>query len=197
MAAAPPVAMVAPIQAELVGWAWPPVGSDTATKSASEPQVTAAAHQVMFADLLADPEAAQHEGEDQLGHQQGLDHRHLPVVQGEGLEDERPGQRHPAEQPQRVGGQVADEAPPLGVSRVADAGDVLRDHVQRVGERRRQREEDRDHGTAAPVGSAGPWPVLTHGPRCAHAQPGAWTLYSSFHQRAVRTSSGSVRSVGS
>ena len=46
MAAAPPVAMVAPIQAELVGWAWPPVGSDTATKSASEPQVTAAAHQV-------------------------------------------------------------------------------------------------------------------------------------------------------
>ena len=29
------------------------------------------------------------------------------------------------------------------------------------------------------------------------AQPGAWTWYSSFHQRAVRTSSGSVRSEGS
>ena len=46
MAAAPPAAMVAPIQAELVGCACPPVGSDTATKSASDPQVTAAAHQV-------------------------------------------------------------------------------------------------------------------------------------------------------
>ena len=28
-------------------------------------------------------------------------------------------------------------------------------------------------------------------------QPGGWTRYSSFHQRAVRTSSGSVRNVGS
>ena len=48
MAAAPPVAIVAPIQAELVGWACPRVGSDTATKSASDPQVMAAAHQVRF-----------------------------------------------------------------------------------------------------------------------------------------------------
>ena len=31
--------------------------------------------------------------------------------------------------------------------------------------------------------------------RAAH--PGAWTWYSSFHQRAARTSSGSVRSAGS
>ena len=46
MAAAPPAAMVAPIQAELVGAALPPVGSDTATKSARDPQVMAAAHQV-------------------------------------------------------------------------------------------------------------------------------------------------------
>ncbi len=46
MAAAPPAAMVAPIQAELVGSAWPPVGSDTATNSASAPHVMAAAHQV-------------------------------------------------------------------------------------------------------------------------------------------------------
>ncbi len=75
--------MVAPIQAELVGWTWPPVGSDTATKSASDPQVTAAAHQVMCADLLMDPQPAQHEGEDQLGHQQRLHHRHLAVVQRE------------------------------------------------------------------------------------------------------------------
>jgi hypothetical protein len=48
MAAAPPVAMVAPIQAELVGCAWPPVGSDTATKIARDPQVKVAAHQVRF-----------------------------------------------------------------------------------------------------------------------------------------------------
>ena len=33
IAAAPPMATVAPIQAELVGWAFPPVGSDTAMKS--------------------------------------------------------------------------------------------------------------------------------------------------------------------
>ena len=46
MAAAPPAAMVAPIQAELVGAAFPPVGSDTATKSARDPHVMAAAHQV-------------------------------------------------------------------------------------------------------------------------------------------------------
>ena len=35
------------------------------------------------------------------------------------------------------------------------------------------------------------WPVGTG------VQPGGWTWYSSFHQRAVRTSSGSVRSAGS
>ena len=48
MAAAPPEAMVAPTQAELVGCACPPVGSDTATNRASEAQVTPAAHQVRF-----------------------------------------------------------------------------------------------------------------------------------------------------
>ena len=37
---------MAATQAELVGTASPPVGSDTATKSASDPQVRAAAHQV-------------------------------------------------------------------------------------------------------------------------------------------------------
>ena len=40
--------MMAPTQAELVGCACPPVGSATATKIASEAQVTAAAHQVRF-----------------------------------------------------------------------------------------------------------------------------------------------------
>ena len=44
--AAPAVTAVAATQAELVGTASPPVGSDTATKSARDPQVSAAAHQV-------------------------------------------------------------------------------------------------------------------------------------------------------
>ena len=38
---------MAATQAELVGTASPPVGSDRATKSASDPQVRAAAHQVI------------------------------------------------------------------------------------------------------------------------------------------------------
>ena len=45
--AAPAVAAVTATQAELVGCACPPVGSDMATKSASDPQVMAAAHQVV------------------------------------------------------------------------------------------------------------------------------------------------------
>ena len=91
------------------------VGSAMARKSASEPQVRAAAHQVIGTDGLVDPEPAQDEGEDELGDQKRLHHRHRPVVQGDGLEEERAGERRPAEQPQRVGHEVADEPPALGV----------------------------------------------------------------------------------
>ena len=55
--------------------------------------------------------------------------------------------------------------------------------------------EDRLVHEAAPVVAGAVLHVAgVHG---ATAQPGAWTWYSSFHQRAVRTSSGSVRSEGS
>ena len=80
-----------------------------------------------------EPEPPQDQSENELGDQEGLHHRHGSVVQGDGLEDERSGQRHPPEKPQRVGHEVADETPALVVFRVADAGNVLHDDVESIG----------------------------------------------------------------
>ena len=92
-------------------------------------------------DRLVEPEPPQHEREDQFGDEERLDHRDQPVVQGKRLEDERSGQRDPPEEPHRVGQEVANESPTLGVPGVADAGDMLHDDVEGVAERREQGEQ--------------------------------------------------------
>ena len=106
--------------------------------------------------VLADPHPAQHQDEDQLSDEDGLDHRQLAVVQGEGLEGERTRRSDPAGQPQRLPEQVADQAPaPLPLRR-AGARRVLRHQVDRVGESGGQGEYHGEGHAPAPVPSAMP-----------------------------------------
>ena len=82
-----------------------------------------------------EPEPPQDQRKDELGDQERLYDRDRPVVQRYCLEDEGSGQRHPPKEPQRAGYQIADESPTLGVFGVADAGNVLHDDVEGVGQR--------------------------------------------------------------
>ena len=88
--------------------------------------------------------------------QNGLNHRQLAVVQGEGLERIRAHRSDTAEQPHRLPDQVGDQAPALLPLRGADARRVLRHQIDRVGESGGQGEHHgEDHGRG-PVPSARP-----------------------------------------
>ena len=91
------------------------------------------------------PELAQHEREDELGDQQGLHDRNHAIVQSKRLEQERSGQSHPAEEPQRVAEQVHDQPPSRRPAWISGAGHVLSDDTDRIGQSRQQGEDD-DHG---------------------------------------------------
>ena len=94
-----------------------------------------------WADQLVDPKASQDQTEDELGHEQSLDHRELAVVQRNRLKHERADKEDPPQQPERVAKEIDDEPPPFGVLRVADAGDVLGHDVQRIGQCGQQSED--------------------------------------------------------
>ena len=55
-----------------------------------------------WADGLVKRELAQQERENELGNQERLHDRNLAIVQSEGLEQERSGQGHPAQEPQWI-----------------------------------------------------------------------------------------------
>ena len=91
--AIPAVAALADAQAPLVGSALPPLGSATAMKSASEPQVTAAAHQ-STAGSTGGATATQNECEHHSVTRR-LHHRHRPVMQGDSLRKAPASATHP------------------------------------------------------------------------------------------------------
>ena len=72
--------------------------------------------------------------------QHRLDHRHRPVVQDPGLEDERVRRGAPPEQPQRLPDQVQRQPPALVPLQRPDARRMLGDQGDRTGERGGQRD---------------------------------------------------------
>jgi hypothetical protein len=102
-------------------------------------------------DILVDPHPAQHQHEDQLGDQNGLDDRHRAVVQRESLEGVRAHRGRGPQQPQRLPGQVEGQPPALLALRGADARLVLRYQIDRVGEGSGQRENDGQSHARVPV----------------------------------------------
>ena len=104
--------------------------------------------------VLADPHPAQHQDKDQLGDEDRLDHRQLAVVESDGLEREPAHRRDPAEQPQRLPEQVADQAPALLPLRRAGARRMLRHQVDRVGQGGGQGEHHGEGHACVPAPSA-------------------------------------------
>ena len=61
-------------------------------------------------DVLADPESAQDQRKDQLGDEEGLDHRELTSVECDRLERKSPRRGGPAQQPEGLADQKATRA---------------------------------------------------------------------------------------
>ena len=95
-------------------------------------------------DVLADPKPAQDQGKDQLGDEEGLDHRELAGVKCDRLKSKSPCCGGPTQQPEGLTDQEGDQSPIAVLVGYPDAGRVLCHEVYRIGQGGGQSENDRD-----------------------------------------------------
>ena len=127
------------------GCKWPPWGSAAVEEYRQSGAGDKGGSPGRLGYVLSDPKSAQDQREDQLGDEEGLDHRELSSVECNRLEGKSPRRRCPAEQPERLADQERDQSPVAVLARYADAGRVLSHEVCRIGQGSGQGKDD-GHG---------------------------------------------------